>query len=253
MIRRKDLLKVLLIIPITLFRRYDLLLPGVDRSYPVAEMFLQNIFSGNPSREDTDIVIAIFGLLEVVIFNLLFGAYVYHDLYENSAYVFVRQKSRGKWFGKRAAELFLFSALYHLLLIGLTFLLCMGCSEQGVDSEAVRVLIITYVMILLFTFWTTLLINIVAILTGAAVSFVINYFMLTVFAAVAVNFEKIPLIRRFPVLLKMNPVANVVVNWNENLGKGLQPAVYFIVLCAVTYFAGSILVSKMDISVADRE
>ena len=253
MVNRKDILKVMSIILITLYRKYNLLLYGIEKDMPIAELFLQNIFSGNPSRKDTDIIVVMFGLFETVIFNLLFGSYIYHDLYENSAYIFVRQKSRKSWFARKSMELLLYCIFYNFLFIGITFGLCVSYSNQKIDFTAVKILILTYVFITLFTFWTALLVNITAMVAGATTSFIATYIVLTFFSAIAVEFEAIPIINRFPILLKLNPVANVIINWNDEIGSGLQPVVYFIILCVLTCAVGCILVSRLDISIKNRE
>lgn len=253
MVKSNDILKVMSIIPLTFFRKFNLLLSGLGKNIPVAELFLQNIFSGNPSRKETAIIMVMFGLLEITIFNLLFGLHLYHDLYENSIYIFVRQKSRKIWFAKKSVELLILSAIYNFLFIGITFLLCVLYSSQGIDFVAIKIVILTYLLISLFTFWTTLLINIVAMLVGATVSFILNYIILTFFSVLAINFESVPVINQFPILLKLNPIANVTINWNDGIGSGIQPTVYFAVLSILTYIAGSILISKIDISIENKE
>ncbi len=255
MVKHKDILKVMSIIPITFFRKYNLLLLGIGmgKELPVAELFLQNIFSGNPSRKETDVIVAMFGLLETVIFGLLFGSFVYHDLYENSSYIFIRQNSRKGWFTKKSAELFIFSAVYNFLFLGLTFLLCICYSSQSVDFVAVKMFAFAFILLTLFTFWTTMLINIVAVFKGAAISFIINYVILTIFSSIATDFESIPVLNRFPILLKLNPVASVTINWDDSMGRGMQSAAYFVVLCILTYVVGSILISRIDISIENRE
>ena len=133
MVSKSNVLKTLIIIPIVFFRKSNLLLAGNGTDMPIAELFLQNMFSGNPSRTETNIVIVMFGLMEVIVFNLLFGTYIYHDLYENSIYIFIRQKSRIKWFINRSFQLFAYSAVYNILFILSTFLLCVVYSNQEID------------------------------------------------------------------------------------------------------------------------
>ena len=77
MVSKSNVLKTLIIIPIVFFRKSNLLLAGNGTDMPIAELFLQNMFSGNPSRTETNIVIVMFGLMEVIVFNLLFGTYKY--------------------------------------------------------------------------------------------------------------------------------------------------------------------------------
>jgi hypothetical protein len=255
MLRKSSIIKTLSILPIVFFRKSNLLIYGYryNATIPIAELFLQNMFSGNPSRMHTNIVIVMFGLVEVIVFNLLFGTYIYRDLYENSIYIFVRQKSRGKWFHNRSAQLFVYSAVYHGLFVFLTFLLCMRYSNQRVDIVAIRVVLTTYILIQLFAFWTTLVINLLAVRLGATASFIVNYVVLLVLSMVALNHEKIPVIKDIPFVLSLNPVANVTINWNDGIGKGLFPAVYFIILITITMILGGIMISKTDISLENKE
>lgn len=253
MIKYTDVIKTLSIIPIIFFRKSNLLLPGIGTDLPIAELFLQNIFSGNPSRIDTNIVIVMFGLMEVIVFNILFGAYIYHDLYENSVYIFTRQTSRKKWFLQRSMELFFYSAVYTALFIGTTFFLCMFYSDHRIDLMAIHILVITYILILLFVFWTTLIINILAVYMGAAGSFIINYIGLLIFSVLAINHETIPIINRCPILLTLNPVTNVTIYWNDGIGGGLYPAIYFLVLIILSCLTGIIIITRIDISIENKE
>lgn len=247
MVKRRDSLKIMIIIFITLYRQYSLLLPRAGRTLPVAEFFLQRILSGNPSRSETKVAVVLFGMLEIVVFNLLYGSLIYRDLYENSAYIFVRQRSRRRWFVARSLELLAYGAVYALLYIGITFALCAGYSDQRVDAVAIKIVILTYILITLFTFWTTLLINLAAILVGTATSFVINYVLLSFLSLFAVEFETIPIVNRFPLLLRLNPVANVTIYWNYEIGSTLQPIVYFVILCILTCVGGSMIIAHKDI------
>lgn len=253
MIKKSNVLKILTILPILFFRKSNLLIYSNKSTMPIAELFLQNMFSGNPSRTNTNIVIVMFGLVEVIVFNLLFGTHIYRDLYENSIYIFVRQKSRWKWFLNRSAQLFLYSAVYHGIFVFLTFLLCMNFSNLSLDAVAIRVLLTTYTLIQLFAFWTTLVINLLAIRLGSTASFIVNYVVLLVLSMAALKHEKIPVIQNMPFILALNPVANVTINWNDGIGKGLFPALYFIILIIITVILGGIMILKTDISLENKE
>ncbi|MBO5335558.1 MAG: hypothetical protein J6A94_00300 [Lachnospiraceae bacterium] len=254
MIKHRDWRKILVILPVLFFRKCDLLMSGgIPNEMPVAEYFLQNIFSGNPSRQDTNVIIVLFGLFEVIVFNLLFGTHIYHDLYENSVYIFVRVKSRTTWFVERARELFWYSGIYNALFLGITFCLCVFHTEKKIDGIAVRLLVITYILIQLFAFFTTLLINITAIYMGAFKAFMVNYIVLAMFSLWAVEFESVPILNQFPILLKLNPVANITLQWNDGIGEGLLPVLYFVVLIGIALWLGNRMICGMDISINSRE
>ena len=253
MVKSRDLWKVMFVLPVVLFRKCNLLLPVTGETLPMAEVFLKNIFMENALRIETNITVLMSGMLEIVIFSLLFGAHLYHDLYENSVYIFIRQKSRSRWYAKRAAELFLFSVVYSLLFVGGTFLLCRFYTGQRVDTETAEIFAVTYILIALFSFWITLMINITAVFTGSVTAFLIHYIIFMIFTALAIDFEGIPVINQFRILLKLNPAANLMVFWNDGIGRGLMPAAYFLVLCAGTYAAGTVLITRMDISIENTE
>ena len=253
MIHKSDILKCLSVAAIVLIRKADLLLTSNDCILPVAELFLQYVFGGNPSRTETDVVMVIFGLFEVIMFSILFGVYIYRDLYENSVYIFVRQRSRIKWFLSKAVGLFLYCAIYNMLFVGIIFYLCTNCSGEEIDMVAVEILVITYIMILLFTYWMTIIINILSFRFGATLSFMINYVALLVMSALAVSHEKMPIINKSQMLLKLNPVANVVIKWEDGIMRGIYPALYFWVLIVITLFIGCIIAKNMDIGLENRE
>lgn len=255
MISRISIYKLLAILPITAFRKINLLLPrqayGAELS--VAELFLQNVFSGSPSRTHANIVIVMFGLFEVVIFNILFGSLFYRDFFDNSIYIFVRQKSRLRWYINRLWQLTLFSMIYNTIFIGITFVLSARYSKFGIDKEALYMFLLAFVMVFLFSLWTTILINLISIKTGSVLSFITNYIALTVCSFLAIFHEKVPIVRNIPILLALNPVANVTINWGDGIGKGLLPSVYFIIIILITTILGYMVISRTDISLENKE
>ena len=248
-----DIIKCFTILPILLIRRAGLLAIGRKMEMPIAELFLQEIFSGNPSRMHTNIVMMLFGMFEIVVFNLLFGNYLYRDLHENADYIFVRYPNRIKWFCLRAKRLVLYTTLYVFLFLGITFVLCVNFSSGAIDETAIWVLFITYIMLCLFTYWTTLIINLLSMYLGSTMAFISLYVVMVVLAALAIGHEKIPVINQCPLLLKMNPIANVVIQWESGSKESLFHAVYFICWIIITLCVGSIFVKQIDIGLNNKE
>ena len=114
-------------------------------------------------------------------------------------------------------------------------------------------MVITYILIQLFAFFTTLLINITAIYMGAIKAFMVNYIVLALFSLWAVEFESVPVLNQFPILLKLNPVANITLQWNDGIGEGLLPVLYFVVLIGIALWLGNRMICGMDISINSRE
>lgn len=253
MFNKKNLLKILIFIPIVLFRKIDVIFSRMRFDIPVAEFFVQNMFSGNPSRQNTNLTLVMFGLFEIILFCLLFGEYIYKDLFGSGVYIIVRQKSRLKWFLRRCAELFIISILFSIVFVGINFIIGLWFSRYSIDYMAIKVLVLTLILVSLFSFWQVLMINLVAIGFGSTISFSINYIILTVLSLLAVSYEKIPIIRNFPLLLKLNPVSNVTINWFAEWGETLMPVLYFIALLALSIFIGNRVIKSIDISLKNNE
>lgn len=247
------MLKVMSIIPILFFRKFELLLPGRNENVQVAELFLQNMFCGNPNRTETKVVVVVFGLLEVTVFNILFGTFIYRDFYDESIYIFTRYKSRWQWHKDKLIQLGGYCALYTALMVMIVFCLCLNCSAFRVDREAVRVLFLSFILLFLFSYWNTLVINYLSVCLGATKSFVFDYLTLLVLSMLAVNYEKLPVVGQFTWGLKLNPVANVVLNWQENFQADIFPMGYFVVLIMITVLCGTKIIRECDIGLENKE
>lgn len=78
-------------------------------------------------------------------------------------------------------------------------------------------------------------------------SFVINYVVLSLLSLFAVGFETISIVNKFPLLLKLNPVANVTINWKCDMESAALSVMYFVVLCVLTCMGGSMVIAHKDI------
>ena len=253
MIRKSDVWKSFIIVPIVLISEAGMLIKSGVVDCPVAELFLQSIFFGNPSRTDTNVVLVMFGMFEIIIFNLLFGSYIYRDLYENTVYIFVRQKNRVAWLWKRAAGLLLYTMFFHVLYTGMIFGLCLNFSKYEMDKLAIEIFFITYVMLVLYTYWITLIINLLAIRMGETFAFIITYIGTLLLSVLAITHEKIPVLKEFPVLLKFNPVAAMALHWENGVEEAALHMVYFVILIVLTLVIGSLVMQRVDIGLENKE
>ncbi len=253
MVRKSDIWKSFIIMPILFVDKAGMLGRSGKGVAPLAEMFIQEIFFSNPSREESNVVLIMFGMFEIILFNLLYGSHIYRDLYENTVYIFTRQKNRTKWLWKRAAELFLYTMLYHGLYTGTVFVICQDYSQYGIDAMAIKFFMITYIMLVLYTFWTTLMINLLAFRFGETFSFIATYGFTLLMSVLAIHHEKLPVIKKLPFLLKLNPVANVVIQWEGGIEDAVFHVVYFLAVIAITMFLGGVVVQRMDIGLENKE
>ncbi|MDR1131251.1 MAG: hypothetical protein LBL15_02400 [Oscillospiraceae bacterium] len=245
--------KLVLFVPIVLFRKIDVIFYDLKIDMPVAELFIQNMFSGNPDRQQTHLTIVMFGMVEIVLFSLLFGMYIYKDLFGSGVYIIIRQTNRTKWFIQRCTELFISAVLFAIITAGMTFIISASCSKYGNYYTSIKIFLLTTVLSALFAFWQTLTINLTAIRFESTIGFIANYITLTFLSLLAVSHEKIPIIKNFPLLLRLNPVSNVTINWASEWGETLAPVLYFAVLIILTIFIGVRKINRLDISLQNNE
>lgn len=252
MIIRRKLYFILLVIPITLFHHADKLIGG-SISAPIAEMFLQSLFSGNPERADTSFVMTLVGMFEITIFNLFLGTYIYDDLCIGGIYVLSRYKNRAGWLIRKTLDILAFSALYIFIYIVTIFLLCIFESSSPIDFLSVKIVIITFILFTFFTFTSTFAINVISVKHGSNFGFFIVYTFLTISTGIAISYDKMPLLSRFKILFTLNPMVNVVINWDISDGKTIMSIGYFILMIIALWIISLIYINRLDIGLRDTE
>ncbi|GHU43444.1 hypothetical protein FACS1894111_09050 [Clostridia bacterium] len=250
---KKNLMKALLAIPVTLVHHIMELHNYQATHAPVAELFMEHLFSGSPSRTTDDIVMNVIGLFEILIFNLIFGTFLYHDLNTNGIYAIARQKGRHTWYFRKVAELFLYTVIWVSGYLTSVLLLSSYTTSLSIDSVAVTMFVTTLIILTFFAFVITLLINLCAIRFGSNFGFVIVYLALILLTGLAIINEKIPFLKNLPLLLKLNPMANAVVNWDLSGSKTLFACIYFFAFSLLAVLIGLRYIAKMDIGIQDRE
>lgn len=75
------------------------------------------------------------GCVIPLMFALIWGIYFYRDLQIGGVYIFVRQKSRLKWYWKRCLSIFIYCVVYTLLFVFIKDILCFGFSSKIFDKN----------------------------------------------------------------------------------------------------------------------
>ena len=250
---KRNMAKAFLAIPVTGFHHIYAFARDYESEEPVAERFLRSLFSGSFDRRSDNFFMTVTGLFELILCNLVFGFLLCHHLHVNGIYVFTRQKSRIGWFFQQTGELFLYIFIYITLYLGIVFSLAVKSSASPVDETAVFIFVTTFIILTLFTFLTTLLINLLSVRFGSNFGFILVYFGVAVFTGLALIHEKISFLRAHPMLLKLNPMANTIVNWDLSGVNTWFSIGYFIVLNGAVFVAGTVYISRLDIGIVDRE
>jgi hypothetical protein len=120
--KKKNLLSLLIIIPVTVVFNYTLLWPGESSS--LSQMLVSNLYDVKSIYEEKTLILAANSIYFIVLFHILFGTYIYKDFISNGAYIFTRLKSRKTWFYRKSFEIIKFSMIYSILFVGTLLALC---------------------------------------------------------------------------------------------------------------------------------
>lgn len=244
--------KILIIIPVTLLLSANRFITGiVDIS--VGELLLGNVL-GRMSLGDTKaFVIIIEHIYYFVIFNILFGTYIYQDFQYSSIYLFSRLKNRKLWFYKKTCELLILSFTYAFLFVITNLVICLKISTNALDNEAIKIFIILCFKIFILLFITTLAINIIAIRFGSTYGFTSVYIVTVLLIFLAINHNKLPLIGDYQWSFMLNPFSGFLSKLISHKPMQVGFYLYNTGLIAIIIIFSAIYIDNFDIALADHE
>lgn len=203
-------------------------------------------------------------LFQVMVFEIVFGVYIYRHFCTACVYYFSRQDNRKKWFVKECVKLlgysfsyFVFSALIYLA-VGIT--VC----HVPISVEHIEAIFYIIVLPALYTFVFTLWINVLSVVLGGANAFVFMaalQYLLTFL--ILLSERELTLYNLGTWKLYWNPVANMILDWHSDISgvQGILEApflahnslIYYIVITVISILAAMLLIGKQDISLENKE
>jgi len=211
--------------------------------------------------------------LPLLVFQALFGTYIYRHFCSASVYYFSRCGHRVSWFIKEAVSLYPYTIIYLLIMLS-TGTIIAGITNHLYFDKASLLILIYYLLVhSLWLYLTTLLINILAIKLSSGGAFIIvagfQIFCIALFAYWGnnPNFGEYPLQEKYARILQFNPLSHLVIGWhssridivNEKINAlGMQfdlnrSIVLFFLLSIVVISAGCLVVKKQDFIVTNIE
>ena len=245
-------MKILSIVPLQIFLnlRYYIGYEGVGQ-FGFLESYKMCLFGGALDRTRDDLLVCVDSFIPVILFLFLFGGYLYQDLKIDGIYVFTRNNNRRGWFFRKCANIAGYTFLYICLFQLLSIFTVVHISGRIPNKEGIIFGLSIILMFTLYTYFFTLGINLLAVYTGEKTAFVSMVFLQFCFAEIAIGFEKIPILKNFPVLLKLNPAANFICSWNVNTA--IFSIVYFLVFIVAIEIAGIFIIENTDLGITDKE
>jgi len=216
-------------------------------------IFFSMIYEDSFNKEQTSTVLLISGLMIPVVFSLLFGSFIYSDIHTSSTYCFVRQRDRKKWYITKLLNLATLSAIFTLFQIIIPFLIAISSSGENITREKLLTLFFTYTSMFMYTLIITLLINIIAIFLGSAISFIIVYSFTIILFYLTIKIDNVVLFGIKIDFSIINIADNTIVAWKKNSYQLLISAIVNCIYMFVISFCGYIVIKRLDVGINDRE
>lgn len=207
--------------------------------------------------------------LPFILFQICYGALIYHHLCSASIYYFSRCSNRFEWFLKESFVLYLY-ALVYVIVIVLSATVVASINHSIIIDKASIILFTYYVLIHSgWLFFSTLMINILAVKLNSNVAFSIICSVQTIcMFGFRLWDELLPLkVERNVWLLKFNPISHLVLSWHSskifevnqrifdyNLDFDLNISVItMLILSITTVVLGGVIVKKHDLIIFNAE
>ncbi len=151
----------------------------------------------------------------LLFFHVFFGTYIYRHFCSASIYFFSRCCNRTLWFLKECGILYAFSLLYLIILITSGTLAVKLQTTVTFDKESWIILAYYLIIHSLFMFFTTLCINLIAILVSSSDGFIyvegILIFCIATFFVVGEKYyHSVPTASSHLGLIKWNPISHII-------------------------------------------
>lgn len=251
-INKKNFQKILCIVPLQIFLNLGYYI-GYDGAgqYDFLESYKMNLFGGALDRTRNDLLVCVDSFIPVILFLFLFGGYLYQDLKIDGIYVFTRNNNRRKWFFQKCMNIAGYTFLYMCFFQIFSIFTAIHISRRLPNKEGIIFGISVTLMFTLYTYFFTLGINLLAVYVGEKTAFVCMVFLQFCFAEFAIEFERIPIINNFPMLLKLNPAANFICSWNVNTA--IFSIMYFFIFIVIIEIVGVFIIENTDLGITDKE
>lgn len=236
----------------------------------IAQIILHSAFSGVEYYPQY-VVFLSYQYMPLLIFQVIFATYIYKHFCSASVYFFSRNINRIKWFLEESGKLYIHTVLY-LIVFNLVGIIVTSLFIKVTIDKGVLLLIVYYILIhSLYLFFSTLAINIVAIISSSEIGFIVvegiallqmgMYLML----GKRIQDDIIEGINLF--MLKSNIIANLIFpvhsshiqSVNKFINeKGIDfdlnfSIIYYFILSMIIIIVGAYIVKKKEFIVNNKE
>lgn len=217
---------------------------------PIYQSFLQSIFQGSYNLDKVNIPVSIVGIGYIIIFNIIFGSYLYSELHCVPEYIFTRYNYRWEWYLKKILYLLGLTMFYNFLYVFFKVLIISKNSKTALTKIDLTIIASVFLIMSLFTLVTTLFVNIVSIFIGSNSALVILY----VIEGFSTTISYVQSKQGFITIIDfINPMSNVLIPWNYDYIKSYYPIIYFGTLNLILVFIGILKIKRMDLGLVNKD
>lgn len=245
--------KVFCIMPITIIYNLDMVLSQQRTTASLNDFFIFSTFDMQSILENKSLILTMFNVALIIVFNLFFGTTIYREFADNGVYLFTRIRDRKKWFFKKAMKIVFYSGIYSLLYLIVTLCLCMIHKGQLLSWSVVPIFVLMWFALSVVTILTTMIINFFSIFHGEQVGFIVGYSVFIVFIMLALNFDDIYILGSIYYLSFWNPVNVLSLYLLDNLWHQIFVVLYNIGIVGGLFIYIAKKINKMDIAIHSKE
>ena len=243
----KDMaVKILTALPLTVFLYMRYVFSAADYDcFGMLELFKMLMFGGGINRTKDNVLVCMRSMVPLMVLLFMYGTWIYNDLKISSIYAFTRNSNRKNWYFCKCLELLL--SIGTFFVIYTVFILSVVCfiKKSAPDMETSVFFISAFSVLSLGSFLFALSVNLLAVLVGGKNAFIAGITFIICNITLSIKFEKLPVISSMPVLLRLNPLANMICSWKVN--QAAYAILYFLILDLAIVMAGYRIVSGLDI------
>lgn len=168
---------------------------GISSSWEtdMTTVFSQKIFHGLYSR-NKDISIVINACISIIMFNILYGSFIYDELQGMGIYHFIRYRTRKKWFAQKIIKLLCNTFVFHAVYIGMQYVFSLKLSNESVNFSNLGLLISYTLYFTILCFMTSMLTNILSVRFGRVIAFIVAYAVLVIMRGLILSVGEVALL-----------------------------------------------------------
>ncbi len=244
---------IFLILPLIVIYRPFLFFGNQYPDEGIGSIFLSNMFGGSYAIDKIKITMSVLSLFSIIIINILLSDYISGDLLQNGEYILSRVKNKKKWYIKKAAGLLGYCFLGVFLTVAIYTIGAISKSVKHISVSDVNVILQATIILSLFAFISSNLINLFALKLGQSIGFLIVYSIIIGSEILTYLLQGHTNTVAIKILQRMNIMSNVTIGWNFTNEYVWWSITYFIILSIFTILIGRNMVNRYEIGIKKVE